>query len=191
MDRVKDEPYSRLFAVFRRHPALLVSAFYVAASVIGMFYAWSYLRQFGLNVFNYAQISDFLVASLKEPFTWALVFLSVSLVMLDNLTSLRVERKGPKKWLRWYGSPRYRFVNNYVAVIMVMLFIFLYAEYKAGKTQAGEGKFVDVTYADGDAATSRMLLGTTGQFVFLYDHVTERVEIHPLESIDSIAFQAD
>ena len=185
------DPNSRMIRIFREHPALLVSAFYVAASVIGMFYAWSYLRHFGLNVFNYAQISDFLVASLKEPFTWALVFLAVMLVMADNASSRRVERKEPGKWTRWYGSPRYRFVNNYVAVIMVLLFIYAYADYKAEKTRAGEGKFVDVTYADGDGATSRMLLGTTGQFVFLYDNLSRRVEIHPLESIDSIAFLAD
>lgn len=185
------DPSSRMIRIFREHPALLVSAFYVAASVIGMFYAWSYLRHFGLNVFNYAQISDFLIASLKEPFTWVLVFVSVAFVMLDNASSRRVERKGVGKWLSWYGSPMYRFVNNYVAVMMVLLVIYLYADYKADHTRAGDGKFVDVTYADGDAATSRMLLGTTGQWVFLYDNLTGRVEVHPLESIDSIAFRAD
>ncbi len=188
---MSSDPNSGVTRIFREHPALLVSAFYVAASVIGMFYAWSYLRQFGLNVFNYAQISDFLVASLKEPFTWVCVFVSVGFVMLDNASSRRVERKDTTKWFRWYGTPRYRFVNNFVAVVMVLLFIQLYADYKADNTRAGEGKFVDVTYADGDSATSRMLLGTTGQWVFLYDHLTERVEVHPLESIDSIAFQAD
>ncbi len=185
------DPNSRMTRIFREHPALLVSAFYVAASTIGMFYAWAYLRHFGLNVFNYAQISDFLVASLKEPFTWVLVFVAVGVVMLDNASSRRVERKGPGRWFSWYGTPRYRFVNNYVAILLVPLFIYLYAEDKADNTRAGDGKFVDVTYADGDAATSRMLLGTTGQWVFLYDNLTERVEVYPLESIDSIAFQAD
>ena len=191
MGCMETDSKSRLYAVFREHPALLVSAFYVAASVIGMFYAWSYLRHFDVNVFNYSQISDFLVASLKEPFTWALVIFAVSLIMLDNASSRRVERNKSGGWFRWYGSARYRFVNNYVAIIMVLLFIYLYADYKAENTRAGEGKFVDVTYADGGTATSRVLLGTTGQFVFLYDHTYERVDIHPLESIHSISFQAD
>ncbi len=182
---------SRLPSIFREHPALLVSAFYVAASVVGMFYSWSYLTSFGINVFNYAQISDFLVASLKEPFTWALVIFAVSLVQLDNARSRYVERKGPSRWFRWYGTQTYRNVNNYGAIILVLMFIYLWADYRADNTRAGEGKFVDVTYADGDAAASRMLLGTTGQWVFLYDNLTERVEVHPLESIDSIAFQAD
>ncbi len=188
---MSSDPNSRIYSLFREHPALLVSAFYVAASVIGMFYAWSYLRHFGLNVFNYAQISDFLVASLKEPITWACVFVIVGLISLDNASSRRVERKGASKWLRWYGSPKYRFFNNFAAIILVLVALSGWATYQADRTRAGEGKRVDVTYADGDAATSRTLLGTTGQWVFLYDNLTERVEIHPLESIDSIAFQAD
>ena len=80
MDEHRNE---RLLAVFREHPALIVSAFYVAASMIGMFWSWAHLRNFGINVFNYAQISDFLLASLKEPYTWALVFVTVALVWGD------------------------------------------------------------------------------------------------------------
>ncbi len=175
----------------RQHPALLVSAFYVAASVIGMFYYWAYLRYFDINVFNYAQISDFLLASLKEPFTWALVLLAVALVMLDNANSRRVERKCPGRWLRWYGSPRYRFANNLGVVLIVLTFIYLYAAFQAEATKDGEGKQVEVTLADEDEARSVTLLGTTGQFVFLYDAATDRVDIHPIEGIHSISFQAD
>lgn len=182
---------SRIAAIFREHPALLVSALYLAASVIGMFYSWAYLRSFGINVFNYAQISDFLLASLKEPFTWVLVMLAVVLVTIDNKSSLRVERKKPGRLWAWYGSPRYRFVNNFAAMCMVLIFIFGYATRQAASTQAGGGKLVDVTFTDSPAEQTSTLLGTTGQFVFLYDSLTKRVAIHPIENIHSIEFQAD
>jgi len=167
----------------------MVSAFYVAASVIGMFYSWAYLRRFGINVFNYAQISDFLLASLKEPFTWGLVILAVVLVLLDNASSRRVERKTTSKWLGWYGSPRYRFLNNFVAIYIVLSFIYIFAVLQARDTRDGDGKYVDVMFADSGAATTALLLGTTGQFVFLYDKDTERVDIHPFENIHSISFR--
>ena len=186
-----ETPNSKLLALFREHPALLISAFYLSASVIGMFYSWAYLRRFGINVFNYAQISDFLLASLKEPFTWALVVLAVVLVLLDNKSSLRVERRGPGKWWAWYGSPRYRFINNFAAILMVLFFIVAYANRQAMDTLDGEGKLVDVTLTDSDETRTATLLGTTGQFVFLYDSMIERVDIHPIESIHSISFQAD
>jgi len=180
-----------LHSIFREHPALLVSAFYVAASIIGMFYSWAYLRHFDINVFNYAQLSDFLLASLKEPYTWALVFLAAFLVFIDNASSRRIERRGPSKWLGWYGSSRYRLVNNFAAISMVLIFIFAYAHSQARHTKAGDFKTVDVTFAESGAVKSSGLLGTTGQFVFLYDAKDERVDIHPIESIHSISFQAD
>lgn len=183
-------PEGRLRGIVRDHPALLVSAFYVAASSIGMFYSWAYLRYFGINVFNYAQLSDFLLASLKEPFTWALVAFAAALVMLDNASSRRAGRRNLSKWFRWYGSRRYRYVNNFAAILMVVIFISAYAAYQARHTREGDAKQVDVTFADGGASKTSALLGTTGQFVLLYDADAERVDIHPIESIHSISFQA-
>ena len=139
----------QLLAVFREHPALLVSAFYVAASFVGMFYAWAFLRHFGVNVFNYAQLSDFLLASLKEPFTWLLVGLAVGAILLDNAASRRVQRRGPAKWLKWYASPRYRLFNVFVAVLLVLYFIHSYADIQAEKSRSGAGKLVAVQLADG------------------------------------------
>jgi len=180
-----------LHPIFREHPALLVSAFYVAASSIGMFYSWAFLRRFGINVFNYAQLSDFLLASLKEPSTWALVALAALLVYFDNASSRRVEKKQPSKLFRWYGTPRYRFVNNFAAMTMVLIFIYSFASRQAHATKEGEGKLVDLTFAESGEVKTSTLLGTTGQFVILYDADTERVDIHPIEGIHSISFQAD
>ena len=78
-------------ALLREHPALLVSVVYVAASTIGMAYSWAFLRHFGINIFNYAQIGDFLLASLKEPSTWLLVFPTLRIpgeLLLQSLTSV-------------------------------------------------------------------------------------------------------
>lgn len=173
------------------HPALVVSGFYVAASVVGMFYSWVFLREFGINVFNYAQVSDFLLASLKEPMTWALVLLAGMLVHLDNMSSRRFgRRENRSKWVAWYGTPRYRFFNNFAVVALVALYIYVFAWDQARDTRAGSGKIVDVMFADSGAATSALMLGTTGQFVFLYDDTTERVDIHPIENIHSISFRA-
>lgn len=176
--------------VLKEHPALLVSALYVASSVIGMFYSWAYLRRFGINVFNYAQISDFLLASLKEPFTWGLVTLGLLLVSIDNSMSRRVQRKSPSKWFGWYASPRYRFFNNFAAVIIVLLFIYTFATVQSRDTRDGNGKVVNVIFADNGAAISALLLGTTGQFVFLFDADSDHVDIHPIENIHSISFKA-
>ena len=164
---------------------------YLLASVVGMFYAWAFLSFFDINVFNYAQISDFLLASLKEPLTWALVFLAIALVAMDNATSRRFGSKDRSRWVRWYGSPRYRFFNNFAAIIIVLMFIFSWAYRQAGNIQDGEGKIVDVLLADASESKDVVLLSTTGQFVFLLNPETNEVAIHPFENVQSITFQAD
>ena len=141
--------------VLRDHPALVVSGVYISASSIGMFYSWAFLREFGINVFNYAQISDFLLASLKEPVTWALVILAVVLVQLDNASSRRFgRRENRSKWVAWYGTPRYRLVNNFLVIALVAFYIYVFAWDQARDARDGEGKIVDVLFADSGAATS-------------------------------------
>ena len=176
--------------LLREHPALAASAIYVLASAVGMLFSWEFLLRFGINVFNFAQIGDFLIASLREPMTWLLVVFAVLLVVLDNTMSRRWQRKERSAWTRWYGSPRYRFVNFLVAILMVTIFIDAYANYRAKQTFAGKGQIVQVQLVEQQTQRTAILLYSTSQFVFLFDAVTERVTIHPVENIESISFVA-
>ena len=119
---MSDDLNDRLYGIFREHPALLVSALYVAASVVGMFWSWAYLRVFGINVFNYAQVTDFLIASLKEPFTWVLVVLAilmVSSVPYLNGKQFRLNKRQPL-WILLAGIVLLNF-----AIARWQLFFFL------------------------------------------------------------------
>ncbi len=158
-----------ILALLRQHPALLVSALYVTASVIGMLFSWDYLRLFGINVFNYAQIGDFLLASLKEPITWVIVIVSVLLTMGDNMMSRRVGRSSKRRFLKWYGSGRYRLLNYIGSVVLIVMFTHLYALTKKDEVLAGGGRLVNVQLTESTAIKQVVLLGTTGSFIFLYD----------------------
>ena len=165
------------------HPAYLVSGLYLVASVIGLVYSWAFLHAFGINVFHYAEISDFFLASLKEPFTWVLALLAVTLVLFDNAMSRRVQARGPGRLFRWYGSERYRQMNYLGLVAIVIVFLFAYATMKEKSVRDGTGEVVNVHLIDASPSKQLIMLGTTGKFIFLYDHVAERVDIHPHESI--------
>jgi hypothetical protein len=187
---MSNDPDTRISGVFREHPALIASGFYVFASFVGMFWSWAYLSRFGINVFNYAQISDFLLASLKEPFTWALVLLAFVMVQADNAYSRRVGKRANSRWFGWYGSPRYRMVNNFGVLALVCVFIFVYAKLEADDTRDGQGKSVDVYFEEGGTPETATLLGTTSLFIFLYEPKTDRVDIHPHEAIHAISIQS-
>ena len=165
------------------HPALLVSGIYFAASLIGLVYSWAFLRAFGINVFRYAEISDFLLASLKEPFTWLLAIFAIIVIVFDNAMSLRIQRRGPSRFFRWYGCERYRQINYLASVFLIVVFLLSYATVKEREIRDGEGEIVSVHLTDASPPKQVVILGTTARFVFLYDHVAERVDIHPNESI--------
>jgi hypothetical protein len=176
-----------LFDYLRDHPAILVSSIYVTASIVGLVFSWAFLHPFGINFFNFAQISDFLLASLKEPFTWAYVTLALLMVLGDNAMSRRWGRRERAKWLRWYGTATYRRMNVYALILIVAVLISAHAWMKAARIQRGGGEPVTVHFADGGEPVEAVLLGTTGLFVFLYDVEGGRANVHPHESIHAIS----
>ena len=181
MDETKQHSWAR--RALAEQPTILVSIVYLIASLIGLLYSWAFLRGFDINVFRYADMSDFLLASLKEPFTWALAILAVIMVALDNTMSLRVQRRGPSRYLRWYASERYRQSNYLVLLFLIVVFLFSYAATKGREIRNGKGEVLTVSLKDSSSPKQLVLLGTTARFVFLYDPKAERVDIHPNESI--------
>lgn len=168
------------------HPAFLFSALYLAASVVGMGFSWDFLRRFGINVFYFAELSDFMLASLKEPYTWGLVLFAVLIVAGDNALSKWVAKKGPGRWLAWYASRKYRVMNYVVALVLCVVFIDAYASIKARDVHAGKGSMVTVALADGTPPGDYLLLGTTGRYLFLFQRKNGQVTIHPAESVLTI-----
>ena len=165
------------------HPAFLFSSIYVAASIVGMAFSWDYLRRFGINVFLYAEISDFMLASLKEPVTWAYVLTAIVIVGSDNAMSEWASRKTSSRWLRWYTSPRYRAINYLAGLVIFVLLVHLYAINKAKAMYEGEGEAVSVELTDGSPPKEALLLGTTAKFLFLYQPQHDQVDIHPNEAV--------
>jgi hypothetical protein len=168
------------------HPGILVSGLYFVASVVGLVYSWAFFRSFEINVFHYAEISDFLLASLKEPFTWVVAIFALAMTLYDNAMSRRVQAGNPWRLFRWYGTERYRLSNYLGLVVVIVFFLITYAEMQGKDIRDGEGETVSVFLTDGSPPKHLMMLGTTGKFIFLYDHVAERVDIHPHESILTI-----
>jgi hypothetical protein len=178
---IKQNPL--LLRVLSGHPAFFATGLYFVASSIGLVYSWAFLRGFGINVFHYAEPSDFLLASLKEPLTWLLTILALLLTLLDNALSRHVEQKGPSRFFGWYTSERYRQYNYVTTVVAIIAFLFFYASAAEMKVRDGEGDVVTVHVADGSPPKQLIMLATTVKFLFFYDHTTQRIDIHPIESV--------
>ncbi|MEE4162378.1 MAG: hypothetical protein V2I25_07690 [Woeseiaceae bacterium] len=189
MSEPKAFPEAGVYRLVAEHPALLVSLGYVFASAIGMLFSWSYLWHFGIDFFEYAQIGDFLLASLKEPMTWGVVVAAMLVVAMDNLLSLRWARKERSRWTRWYGSDRYRKMNYLTGILLVVVFIWIYAHEKAEATRSGALPTVDIVLAERGTRLERVILGTTANYIFTLDPVGGNVGVFPVEALEMIRYE--
>ncbi len=179
---------SSLSHLLTAHPAVGISAVYLVSSAIGMLDSWWYYRRFGIDIFLYSDLADFLLASFRSPTAWLVVGLTALLTALEQLGSRRLARAGsaPRR-LGWLGSRRYRQLSVALGVSMAVAYIVFYAEKRADWIAEGRfGQDVQVTLANGARASSVVLLGSTLHFVFLLDRGARTVAVHPYEGVVTI-----
>jgi hypothetical protein len=80
----KPEQPKRSF--WSENPTVVLSLMYADLTAIGILYSLFYYRQFGINIFDFAQIVDFLLAALKAPgVTIAVLIVQLPLYFLLSL----------------------------------------------------------------------------------------------------------
>jgi hypothetical protein len=194
---------SAIAEIARAHPTLLITLAYLTLTAVGLVYdAWLYMY-FRINIIEYSETSDFLLAAVRTPLVIILSILPV--LILWALTSLRrrARRAFPRydKWSKRYqgtlwdmDSPRARGPIGFVFVVVyAILFTQLYALRVADNIKAGRGRVVKVEMiVPGSVPTTdtTLLVGTTGKFVFLYNPRSNQTRIVPFENVSSISVVA-
>ncbi len=187
--------------MLKQHPGLVISLTYLVVSLIGLLFSYSLFSEFGINVFLYAEISDFLLAALREPMTFVAAGAAVlTVLLLNGLARLELRwfrRRAPttrfgKAYLRLsqatYSSP---WTQLLVFILYSYLFLSLYGEYRSEQIKAGHGDVIQIYIAEATnsddsiepGGQSGLLLGTTNKFIFVYDPVTGSTDVIPNESI--------
>ena len=195
------EPGQTVTGFLRQHPGLVVSLIYLTVSLIGLLFSYSLFREFGINIFLYAEISDFLLAALREPMTFAVagvaILTGVLLFALSNLEFWWYRRHPPKsRFGENYHRLSQAMYNSFwtrvaVFVLYAYLFLSLYGEYKSEQIRSGHGDEIQLFIAGDTEGSSTLrstgrtgiLLGTTNKFVFVYDPTAGTTNVIPNESI--------
>ncbi|MBC7805492.1 MAG: hypothetical protein H7145_05010 [Akkermansiaceae bacterium] len=73
---------SALLELLRREPALGFTLAYLFLAAVGITYDFWFFLFFGVNVLNYADFSDFLLAAVREPLVMAFTVLSAVCILL-------------------------------------------------------------------------------------------------------------
>jgi hypothetical protein len=176
----------------RSHTGLILLLTYLVVTVVARMQDVWFYRNFRVNIFNYSDPEDFFLASMKNPSVWMYFLIPGAVVLLVSwFLSKRqaiapqhppVEKGGPPmaKW----NTPALRLGLGVMLVIAVATAITgLSAKRRFDSVRSGRGRHVSFTRTDGVRYNEQpLLLGTTGNFFFLY-YVKRRVtEIVPIEN---------
>jgi hypothetical protein len=81
---------------FWEHPAIVGSLLYLQVTTVGVVYSWVLFRAFDINVFDYAEANDFLLAAFKDPIVFGMSILTLIFftAFLGGLWSWMRRRRG-------------------------------------------------------------------------------------------------
>ena len=170
---------------------------YLFLTAIGMFHRALVFYMFRINVFDYAEPSDFLLAALRDPLIVLVCIAPVPLLALYYRLASRLARRTTSKWLR--GTERQRALTTryrrpifaFTAVLWALAASLHYVTSVARDLRAGNGRKVHVELIAGVTAAPpdtvpQLLLGTTQKFLFLYDARRQITSVVPIGNIARI-----
>ncbi len=192
----------KILQYLREQPGLVVSLSYVLLTICGIFYSWSFYKEFDIAILKLANISDLLTAGISEPaailafFGGLLVALFIELIGYYTHDFYYKWKAKPKSFRRtliltfFYADIR----NNYMLIMLIgfcliyaQIFVSSYAKWQSNHIKQGEGNKV-IVFSDAleDSNKERTLLGSTSNFVFTHSHATNQTNVIPIENISKI-----
>jgi hypothetical protein len=160
-----------------------------------MAYEVFYYREFGVDILQFAQISDFLLAAIRNPIVLTFCVLSVGVLasaVALNVVWMQRSTAYAERVARYNARPVSRLIDQAMSLFIVvgyfLIFTKAYARHTARQIQAGTGRRVAM-----DSATEQtppgerpILLGAASGYVFLYDPQKKETHILPSDSVDRL-----
>ncbi len=145
---------------------------YILTIGIGMLFSFQKYRHFGINIFDYADVFDFLITPFSDfkilMFSVGSIFAGLSIVRID----MYIKRTKPKYYSRvnfgmdkkkWFEPVRY---TMYIFVVLFYLYLTSEAYGNLTKSVIEKQNTIDVKFNDGEITTG-ILIGKTSEILFL------------------------
>jgi len=176
--------------IFKEHPTMLFTFCYFIITIIGVLYSYFFYKEFGINIIKFADLSDFLLASILEPKS---VVIFISLIIVSSIfyrfdLLLRNKYKGYGNFVEKKFKSKYMDPISY-AVILIFYTTFLVqhisirnaTEIKSGKTDEFLVRISDP--GDHQVEKTLSLLGSSSRYVYLFDNDKSETQVIPVENV--------
>lgn len=190
--------FQDIFAFARDHTGLLFTIAYLTLILSSMTYLHVLYSAFDISIVKFISLEDILATPIKNP-DIILVFIAILIVLffseLGNRWNVRMTEKYQNKKRPLFVRiirimvwvPKSRKINIRFTIMTSILFLAMYvmmfAKFEAQSIKEGRGARYQITVADTEQTKEQTLLGTTSQFVFIYDLKTEESGIYHVENI--------
>lgn len=178
-------------AFFREHPGLLLTASYLLLIIVGLIYEVWLFQRFRVNVLYYAEATDFLLVPFREPLvmlvTIAPIPLYILFVRVANWIGTRLPLVGSRYRAMLARSRGWQGMAGSVLAVFLWAIAFSanYAKYVERSIREGRRKDLTVEVTSG-ARIVGPLIGTTNQFVFIFDRAARQTHIVQAENVARI-----
>jgi len=164
----------------------IVTISYFVAIGIGMLFNYQKYSEFGINIFDYADVFDFLIAPFSDFYIFWFTVISICLSLLFIKLDILISKKYPKFYSKaslgwdkksWFDI--YRFLSF---AFIIVLYLYVSADIYGSfiKTQINQRAPIEVKYSDNEIING-IVIGNTKEILFLLNH--GKVKAIPITSL--------
>ncbi|MDA1372894.1 MAG: hypothetical protein O2971_19365 [Proteobacteria bacterium] len=124
---------------FRNHPTMVITLGYFIVTGIGVVYSIFFYREFGSNIVKFADVTDFLLASIVEPIS-IVIFLGI---LVFTLTMFQLDFWVRRKWPGYKRWLERRFAPKYTDPLIISLIVIIFVPYSVRQFAIDNGKVGD------------------------------------------------
>jgi hypothetical protein len=186
MNKKKEELIKDTFKLVLKEIQTTIPISYVLAVGIGMLFNFHKFSEFGINIFDYADVFDFLIAPFSDIKIFLFTIVSISLSYLFFKFDLLWKQKFPKSYSKinfgwdkkiWYDSFRY---FAFAIIFIVYLNISADKYGSISKEEIINRPAIEIRFSDDEIKKGKMI-GKTKDVIFLL--TGEKVTAIPITSL--------
>ena len=186
MNKMKEGIIKDTYEAVLKEIQTVITVSYILSVGIGMLFSFQKYSEFGINIFDYADVFDFLIAPFSDFKILLFTIISLTLTYFIFKIDLLWKRKFPKSYSKQsFGWDKKKWYNYFRYISFTILFIFyLYisANYygKISKEQILNQSSIKIRFSDNEFKKGKMI-GKTKDVIFIL--TGEKVEAIPITSL--------
>jgi len=183
------------------HPGLVIFLLYGTIAIAGFIYLITFYGYFDLDVIVYLELADILTAGIKDPTVMLMVLGAFSMVLF--VWFLTYSLASFSAWLdRKFTTGFFKFIPYvvgfkggqsfwWIALLILGVYFFMFiGVHSKNKAELIKTERINIIQVASDAISNNehefTLLGTSINYIFLYNHDEKNTLILPLENVLSL-----